>query len=114
MARVLISLLLVAAACNAKPAAPTPAPPPAQAKDPWAASPGSAYDPLAGSDVPAWAHDPPAVLRDKINGVNAHVVVLKTTNMAEYRDVLATAEHTPGVVAAEPFIFTELEMAKGS
>jgi lipoprotein-releasing system permease protein len=105
-------LLLVAAACNAKPQPPQPAPP--LAHDPWAPSPGSSYDPLAGSDVPAWAHDPPALLRDKINGVNAHVVVLKSYEMPEYRDVLATAEKTPGVVAAEPFIFSEPDIAKGS
>ena len=120
-ARVL--LVLAVAACNGKQAPPkngaaatpaTPTSPPAAGSDPWAASPGSAYDPLAGSDVPAWAHDPPAVLRDKINGVNAHVVVLKTTDMPEYRDVLATAERTPGVAAAEPFIYTELDMARGS
>jgi lipoprotein-releasing system permease protein len=49
------------------------------------------------------------VLRDKINGVNAHVIVLKSqSTFAEYRDVLAVVEKTPGVVAAEPFIFVEL------
>jgi lipoprotein-releasing system permease protein len=49
------------------------------------------------------------VLRDKIIGVNAHVIVLKTTaTFAEYRDVLTTVAKTPGVVAAEPFIFVEL------
>jgi lipoprotein-releasing system permease protein len=49
------------------------------------------------------------VLRDKINGVNAHVIVLKSSaSFAEYRDVLAVVEKTPDVVAAEPFIFVEL------
>lgn len=104
-------LVLAGIACNSKQPPAAMAPPPA--RDPWAASPGSAYDPSAGSDVPAWAHDPPAVLRDKINGVNAHVVVLKSqTTFAEYRDVLGVAERTPGVDAAEPFIFLEGEIAK--
>jgi lipoprotein-releasing system permease protein len=49
------------------------------------------------------------VLRDKITGVNAHVIVLKVqSTFAEYREVLAAVEKTPGVVAAEPFIFVEL------
>lgn len=62
--------------------------------------------------VPHWANDPPAVLRDKINGVNAHVIVLKSVlEFAEYRDVLALAERTSGVVAAEPFIFAEVEIS---
>ena len=116
---------LVAAACSTRPASPAQPPAPragsaasAGSADPWAPAPDSAYDPIAfagsGSDVPAWAHDPPAVLRDKINGVNAHVIVLKAASMPEYRDVLKTAEHTPGVVAAEPFIFTEDQIATGS
>lgn len=62
--------------------------------------------------VPAWANDPPAVLRDKINGVNAHVIVLKSVSqLTEYRDVLGLAERTPGVVAGEPFIFAEVEVS---
>jgi len=118
--------LLAAAGCKGNHAASKPAPTSgpapgsaAAAHDPWAPTAGSAYDPIAfagsGSDVPAWVHDPPDVLRDKINGVNAHVIVLKSSaTFAEYRDVLATAEKTPGVVAAEPFIFTEDQIAKGS
>ena len=101
-------VLLAVAACNAKQTATkqdtvAPAKP---AKDPWEARDGSAA-------VPKWATDPPAVLRDKINGVNAHVIVLKSSpTFAEYREVLAIAERTPGVVAAAPFIFVELEIAK--
>jgi lipoprotein-releasing system permease protein len=79
--------------------------------DPWHVPAGSGAVGSAGD--PKWAKDPPAVLFAKINGVNAHVIVLKSTaSFAEYRDVLATAEKTPGVVAAEPFIFAELEIAK--
>lgn len=71
--------------------------------------PGSAG---SSEDVPAWVHDPPAVLRDKINGVNAHLIVLKSSSpMIEYRDVLKVVEDTKGVTTAEPFIFAELEIA---
>ena len=81
--------------------------------DPWAVS---AEHPPAQSGsaepVPKWASDPPAVLRDKIIGVNSHIMVLKSVAaFPEYRDVLALAERTTGVVAAEPFIFTELQIA---
>lgn len=104
--RVASVVVLVLAACDAKHPPPRQATP---APDPWAATAGSAVD------VPKWAHDPPAVLRDKINGVNAHVIVLKSQDtFPEYRDVLAVAEKTPGVIAAEPFIFSELEIARGS
>jgi hypothetical protein len=62
---------------------------------------------------PKWASDPPDVLRDKINGMNAHVIVLKTVaDFPEYRDVLKKVEGTPGVVAAQVFIFAELAIAK--
>lgn len=48
-------------------------------------------------------------LRDTVLGVNAHVIVLKSqTAFAEYRDVLATVERHPNVVAAEAFYFVEL------
>jgi lipoprotein-releasing system permease protein len=98
------AVVLVLAACDAK-----HPPPPKQAAPAPASPAGSAVD------VPAWAHDPPTVLRDKINGVNAHVIVLKSQDtFPEYRDVLAVAEKTPGVIAAEPFIFSELEIARGS
>jgi lipoprotein-releasing system permease protein len=63
--------------------------------------------------VPNWAHDPPDVLRDKILAVNAHVVVLKgAEGFADYRNVLALAERTPGVVAVEAFGWVELLIAK--
>lgn len=55
------------------------------------------------------------MLRDKINGVNAHVVVLKSVaTFAEYREVLSLVEKTPGVVAAEPFIFVELYISSAN
>jgi lipoprotein-releasing system permease protein len=92
-------------------------PDPPQKRDPWDVKTGSGSGSgSAGSaDIPDWAHDPPDVLRDKINGVNAHVIVLKTqTTFAEYRDVLKTVEATPGVVTAEPFIFVETEISTPS
>lgn len=103
-------VLLATSACKPTSKQPSPPPPaPGAAHDPWAASAGSSLD------IPAWASDPPAVLRDKINGVNAHVVVLKSqATFSEYRDVLAVAERTPQVTAAEPFIFVEGDIAKGS
>jgi len=48
--------------------------------------------------------------RDKVLGVNAHVIVLKSqTTFAEYRDVMKTArEIDPEVLAVQPFIFAEM------
>jgi lipoprotein-releasing system permease protein len=88
-----ILVLLATAACNSK----------------------SVLPDKAAVPIPAWAHDRPDVLRDKINGVNAHVIVLKSSApFTEYRDVLATAEKTRGVVKAEPFQFLEGTIARGS
>ncbi|MBA3396256.1 MAG: ABC transporter permease [Deltaproteobacteria bacterium] len=109
-------LVLLLAACNARKPTPkqeavTPTKP--VAGDPGHGSSGSGSNGSAGD--PAWTKDPPDVLRDKINGVNAHVIVLKNTaTFPEYRQVLAMVEKTPGVVAAEPFIFAELEMSSAA
>ena len=53
--------------------------------------------------------------RDKVLGVNAHVIVLKSqATFAEYRDVMKTAEHIdPDVVAVQPFIFAEMLATRG-
>jgi lipoprotein-releasing system permease protein len=52
--------------------------------------------------------------RDKVLGVNAHVLVLKYgLNFDEYRDVIARAEKMPEVAGAAPFIINEMMMAKG-
>src|SRR5262245_53514916 len=78
---------LVFVACNSKqPVQQTPAKEPA---------PRKANDPWAGSAEPVWAKDPPDVLRSKINGVNAHIFVLKSSTFSEWRDVLATVEKIP-------------------
>jgi lipoprotein-releasing system permease protein len=101
--------LVAITACSAKHPEPTQqaVAPEKAAKAPWNAPAGSA----AGE--PKWVHDPPAVLRDKILSVNAHVFVLKSNaDFAEYRETLALAERTRGVTAAEPFIYVELAIAK--
>jgi lipoprotein-releasing system permease protein len=53
--------------------------------------------------------------RDKVLGVNAHVIVLKSqTTFAEYRDVMKTArEVDPDVLAVQPFIFAEMLATRG-
>ena len=53
--------------------------------------------------------------RDKVLGVNAHVIVLKSqTTFAEYRDVMKTAQAIdPDVIAVQPFIFAEMLVTRG-
>ncbi|HEX7477694.1 MAG TPA: FtsX-like permease family protein [Polyangiales bacterium] len=52
--------------------------------------------------------------RDKVLGVNAHVLVLKYgLNFDEYRDVIKRAEKFPEVAGAAPFIINEMMLAKG-
>jgi lipoprotein-releasing system permease protein len=53
--------------------------------------------------------------RDKVLGVNAHVIVLKSqTTFAEYRDVMKTArEIDRDVLAVQPFIFAEMLATNG-
>jgi lipoprotein-releasing system permease protein len=53
--------------------------------------------------------------RDKVLGVNAHVIVLKSqTTFAEYRDVMKTAQSIdPDVLAVQPFIFAEMLVTRG-
>ena len=53
--------------------------------------------------------------RRKVLGVNAHVIVLKYgVDFSEYRQVIDTAEAVPGIVAAAPFAFNEMMIAKGN
>jgi lipoprotein-releasing system permease protein len=73
--------------------------------DPPASPPATAAPSSASADAAR-------VLRDKIVGVNAHVIVLKDVpEFAEYRDVLSMVERREGVVAAEPFVFVEVLIA---
>ena len=53
--------------------------------------------------------------RDKVLGVNAHVIVLKANNtFAEYRDVMKTAQEIDSdVLAVQPFIFAEMLVTRG-
>ncbi|MEY4580284.1 MAG: hypothetical protein RL701_4987, partial [Pseudomonadota bacterium] len=52
--------------------------------------------------------------RDKVLGVNAHVLVLKYgLNFDEYREVIARAKKMPEVAGAAPFIINEMMLAKG-
>jgi lipoprotein-releasing system permease protein len=52
--------------------------------------------------------------RDKVLGVNAHVLVLKYgLNFEEYRDVVARARKMPETAGAAPFIINEMMLAKG-
>jgi lipoprotein-releasing system permease protein len=53
--------------------------------------------------------------REKVLGVNAHVLVLKYgVDFTEYRDVMKTSERIPGVVATAPFLFNTMMMQSGS
>ncbi len=53
--------------------------------------------------------------RDKVLGVNAHVIVLKSqATFAEYRDVMKTAQEIDSdVLAVQPFIFAEMLVTRG-
>ncbi|NOY94594.1 MAG: ABC transporter permease [Deltaproteobacteria bacterium] len=52
--------------------------------------------------------------RDKVLGVNAHVLVLKYgVDFEEYRDVLERARRMPEVSGADPFLINEMMLAKG-
>src|SRR5262245_11975187 len=53
--------------------------------------------------------------RDKVLGVNAHVIVLKSqSTFAEYRDVMKTAQEIDeDVIAVQPFIFAEMLVTRG-
>src|SRR5262245_4890505 len=53
--------------------------------------------------------------RDKVLGVNAHVIVMKSqATFAEYRDVMKTAQEIDeDVIAVQPFIFAEMLVTRG-
>ena len=55
-----------------------------------------------------------ASFKQKVLGVNAHVLVLKYgRDFSEYRDVLKTAQAMPHVTAAAPFTFDEMLLSSG-
>ncbi|MGE0785667.1 MAG: ABC transporter permease [Sandaracinaceae bacterium] len=52
--------------------------------------------------------------RDKVLGVNAHVLVLKYgLDFEEYRDVIERAREMPEVAGAAPFLINEMMLTKG-
>jgi len=52
--------------------------------------------------------------RDKVLGVNAHVLVMKYgVDFDEYRDVMSRAEEMPEVAGVGPFLIIEMMMARG-
>ncbi len=56
-----------------------------------------------------------STFREKVLGVNAHVIVLKSsTSFPEYREVMKIAESMDDVTAAAPFIINEMMIVKGN
>lgn len=56
-----------------------------------------------------------AQFREKVLGVNAHVLVLKyASEFREYRDVMATAEKDPDVLGASPFVINPMMVTHDS
>lgn len=52
--------------------------------------------------------------REKVLGVNAHVLVLKySIDFREYRDVMAKCEKIPGVIGVAPFIINPMMVTHG-
>ena len=55
-----------------------------------------------------------AQFRDKVLGVNAHVLVLKySSDFREYRDVMRKVETMPGVLGASPFTINPMMVTSG-
>ncbi len=56
-----------------------------------------------------------STFRDKVLGVNAHVIVLKSSaSFPEYKEVMRMAESMDEVEAAAPFIINEMMIVKGN
>ncbi len=54
-------------------------------------------------------------LRDKILGVNAHVITMSTSGgMRDYAEALTVAKTVPGVVGATPFVYSEVMVSTPS
>jgi lipoprotein-releasing system permease protein len=52
--------------------------------------------------------------REKVLGVNAHVLVLKySIDFREYRDVMKKVEHVKGVIGVAPFVINPMMVTKG-
>ena len=52
--------------------------------------------------------------REKVLGVNAHVLVLKySIDFREYRDVMKKVEHVKGVIGVAPFVINPMMVTHG-
>jgi lipoprotein-releasing system permease protein len=52
--------------------------------------------------------------RDKVLGVNAHVLVLKyTSDFREYRKIMDEVRHVPGVIGVAPFVINPMMVTHG-
>src|SRR3954454_22619454 len=52
--------------------------------------------------------------RDKVLGVNAHVLVLKySTDFREYRTIMEQVDHVPGVIGVAPFSINPMMLTHG-
>src|SRR6266498_41981 len=52
--------------------------------------------------------------RDKVLGVNAHVLVLKySTDFREYRDIMERVAQVPGITGVGPFIINPMMVSHG-
>ncbi len=52
--------------------------------------------------------------REKVLGVNAHVLVLKySIDFREYRDVMKKVEHVPGIIGVAPFVINPMMVTHG-
>jgi lipoprotein-releasing system permease protein len=52
--------------------------------------------------------------REKVLGVNAHVLVLKySIDFREYRDIMKKVEHVPGVIGIAPFVINPMMLTHG-
>jgi lipoprotein-releasing system permease protein len=52
--------------------------------------------------------------REKVLGVNAHVLVLKySIDFREYRDIMKRVEHVPGVIGVAPFVINPMMVTHG-
>src|ERR1700722_9058923 len=52
--------------------------------------------------------------REKVLGVNAHVLVLKySIDFREYRDVMAKIDNVPGIVGIAPFVINPMMVTHG-
>lgn len=55
-----------------------------------------------------------AEFRDKVLGVNAHVLILKyTSDFREYREVMKKVEDVPGITGIAPFVINPMMVTKG-